>query len=193
MDLVFATNNQHKLEEIKALISPNIKLLGLDDIHCKEELPETQLTLQGNALQKARYIFDHYKVNCFADDTGLEIDALDGRPGVFSARYAGEQKSACDNMNKVLKEMDNIKNRSANFKTVISLIINNKEFLFEGIVYGNILRDKRGKKGFGYDPIFMPHNYTLSFAEMSLEEKNKISHRAIAVKKLVDYLNTFLK
>lgn len=193
MDLVFATNNQNKLQEIKALISPHINLLTLADIGCVEELPETQLTLEGNALQKAKYVFDQYKVNCFADDTGLEIEALNGRPGVFSARYAGEEKSADRNMRKVLSEMKGVKNRTAYFKTVISLIINNKEVLFKGIVNGIILERKRGKKGFGYDPIFVPEGYQISFAEMSLDEKNKISHRAMAVKKLVDYLNFTLK
>jgi XTP/dITP diphosphohydrolase len=190
MELIFATQNQNKIKEIQVLLPSTIRLLGLVDIGCNEELPETQSTLEGNASQKARYIFEKYKVNCFADDTGLEIVALNGRPGVYSARYSGEEKNADNNMSKVLKELKKNENRSANFKTIISLIINSKEYLFEGIVNGKILTSKRGQKGFGYDPIFQPEGYNKSFAEMSLEEKNKISHRALAVKKLVDYLSS---
>lgn len=188
IDLVFATNNSNKLKEVKELLPSKINLLGLKDIGCNEDLSETQTTLEGNALQKARYVYDKYNINCFADDTGLEIDALDGRPGVYSARYAGEGKNAGDNMNKVLLEMNKMKNRKANFKTIISLMINNKEYLFEGLVYGNILTEKKGQSGFGYDPVFQPEGYNKSFAEMNLEEKNKISHRAIAVKKLIEFL-----
>ena len=190
MNLVFATNNQNKIEEIKSLVSQKINLLSLNDIACKEELPETKNTLEGNALQKARYVFDHYQVNCFADDTGLEIDALDGRPGVFSARYAGEKKDAGDNMKKVLDEMSGAENRKAKFRTVVALVVDDKEFLFEGVVHGEITKEKRGGLGFGYDPIFVPDGSTLSFAEMNLVDKNKISHRAMAVKKLIEFLES---
>jgi XTP/dITP diphosphohydrolase len=191
MRLVFATNNKNKVYEVSKLITGRIKLLGLDDIHCTDELPETQPTLEGNALQKARYVYEHFKCDCFADDTGLEIEGLDGRPGVISARYAGEGKRAEDNMNKVLAEMSGMKNRKAKFRTVIALILEGKEYLFEGAVQGSILEKKQGEKGFGYDPIFSPDGEDgLSFAEMSIEKKNEISHRARAVKKLVEFLNT---
>ena len=189
MQLVFATNNKNKILEIVPLIHGGIKLISLNDIGCMEEIPETSDTIEGNASQKARYVYDKYGRNCFADDTGLEIEALGGQPGVRSARYAGEDRKAEENMNKVLQEMQNISNRAARFKTVISLIIDGREKQFEGFVKGIILTEKRGKKGFGYDPIFMPDGYNISFAEMTLEEKNKISHRAIAVKKLAEYLN----
>lgn len=190
MELVFATNNKHKIEEVQHLLKKDVHLLSLEDIHCKEELPETGDTLQANASQKAKYVYGKFHVNCFADDTGLEIEALDGRPGVYSARYAGEEKSADKNIKKVLGELEGIKNRKAFFKTIISLIINDKEYLFEGIVKGTISNEIRGIKGFGYDPIFVPEGYDISFAEMPLEEKNKISHRARAVKKLAEFLNT---
>jgi XTP/dITP diphosphohydrolase len=197
MELVFATNNRHKIEEVQHLLKNNFRLLSLQDIDCREELPETGNTLEANASQKAKYVHERFGVNCFADDTGLEIEALNGKPGVYSARYAGEEKSAQKNIEKVLAEMKGIQNRNALFKTVISLIINNKKYLFEGIVNGIISSDITGSKGFGYDPIFVPHPQPLSpgrgertFAEMSLEEKNKISHRAIAVKKLAEFLNT---
>lgn len=193
MDLVFATNNQNKINEIKTLVSPYINLLSLSDIGCEEELPETQNTLEGNALQKAKFVFDNYHVNCFADDTGLEIDSLGGRPGVFSARYAGGENSADKNIEKVLGEMVGVDDRRARFRTLVSLIIGGHEMLFEGIVDGVISTQKNGNKGFGYDPIFVPKGYQRSFAEMSLTEKNKISHRAMAVKKLVDYLNSVSK
>jgi len=198
MQLVFATNNKNKLYEVSKAITSEIKLLSLTDINCFEELPETNPTLEENALQKARYVFEKYKTNCFADDTGLEIEALGGKPGVFSARYAGENKNADDNMNKVLAEMQNTENRKAKFRTVIALIMEDKKYLFQGEVQGTILKEKRGEKGFGYDPIFSPDHPLapsldkeggLSFAEMPIEEKNKISHRAIAVKKLVEFLN----
>ena len=187
--LIFATNNQHKLEEVIHLIKDNYKILSLKDINCFEEIPETSDTIKGNASQKSHYIFDKFVIDCFADDTGLEIESLDGRPGVYSARYAGEEHNFEKNMNKVLAEMDGITNRKARFKTVISLILNGKENFFEGIIKGIILTEKRGQEGFGYDPIFQPIGYNLAFAEMPLEEKNKISHRAIAIKNLVNYLN----
>lgn len=188
--LVFATGNQNKVNEIQQLIPSNIKLLGLKDINVSEEIPETQPTIEGNASQKAFYIYTNYHANCFADDTGLEIEALDNRPGVLSARYAGESKNAEDNMLKVLNELNGISNRKARFKTVISLVIDGKEQQFEGVVNGTIAHEKIGIKGFGYDPIFVPDGTTKSFAEMDLEEKNKISHRAKAVNKLVEYLTT---
>lgn len=189
MTLVFATANQNKVKEIQALIPDSIRLLGLSDIQCLEEIPETQPTVEGNAAQKAFYVFEKYHHNCFADDTGLEVEALDNRPGVMSARYAGDAKNASDNMDKLLAELKNETNRTARFKTIISLVINGEETLFEGVVEGTILKEKRGEKGFGYDPIFLPHGSDRSFAEMELAEKNKISHRALAVNKLVAYLN----
>ena len=188
MKLVFATNNQHKVHEIQELLDASIELLSLKDIHCNDEIPENQDTLEGNASEKAFYIYNKYGVNCFADDTGLEIEALNSEPGVYSARYAGEERSAEKNMNLVLDKLSIINNRKARFRTVISLVIEGRETQFEGIVEGQILREKRGITGFGYDPIFQPDEANLSFAEMPLEEKNKISHRARAVHKLVEYL-----
>lgn len=188
MKLVFATNNQHKLKELQAILGKGFELGGLAEIGCYEDIPEEQATLEGNASQKAFYVHHKYNVACFADDTGLEIDSLDGRPGVFSARYAGETKDPDANMEKVLKEMAKIKNRKARFRTVISLVVDGKEKQFEGIVEGTILYEKRGNSGFGYDPVFLPSGFTETFAEMDLETKNKISHRGRAVEKLVDYL-----
>lgn len=188
MELVFATNNRHKLEEVQSLLGNEIKLLSLKEIGCFDEIPEDFETLKENAAQKARYIFDKYKINCFADDTGLEIHALNGEPGVYSARYAGESCSFDDNMNKVLEKMQGIENRKACFKTVIALIIEGKEYYFEGQVNGEMLKEKTGSDGFGYDPIFKPEGFDLSFAQMSLDEKNKISHRARATEKLVEFL-----
>lgn len=188
MDLVFATNNQHKLQELQAILGDEFRLLSLKDIGCNEDIPEEQPTLEGNASQKSHYIFNKFGYNCFADDTGLEIDALNGEPGVYSARYAGEEKSAEANMEKVLRKMAKINSRKARFRTVISLIINGKEDLFEGIVNGEILFSKKGGSGFGYDPIFQPDGFEKSFAEMEMDEKNKISHRGRAVQKLVDFL-----
>jgi XTP/dITP diphosphohydrolase len=191
MKLVFATANKNKVKEIAQLIPDSIQLLSLQDIHCLEEIPETKPSIEENASQKAFYIYEKYHNNCFADDTGLEIEALNGRPGVLSARYAGEGKNAEDNMNKILAEMHEISNRKARFKTIISLVIEGKEIRFEGIVNGTLLAQKKGDKGFGYDPIFAPDEaHGRSFAEMELPEKNKISHRAIAVTKLVKYLNS---
>jgi len=188
MKLVFATNNKDKLEELQAILGDHFTLLSLKDIECFDEIPEEQPTLEGNASQKAYYIYDKFGMNCFADDTGLEIEALDGEPGVFSARYAGEDKNSEANMNKVLEKLAKINDRKARFRTVISLVIDGEEKQFEGIVNGEILAEKRGDSGFGYDPIFKPKGFDQSFAEMGLEDKNKISHRGRAVQKLVDYL-----
>jgi XTP/dITP diphosphohydrolase len=188
MKLVFATNNQNKLKELQSLLGEEIELLSLADIHCFDEIPEDHETLEENASQKAKYIFDKFKLNCFADDTGLEIEALNNEPGVYSARYAGENNDANANMKKVLSKLKAYENRKAVFRTVISLFIEGKETQFEGIVKGIILEKERGVDGFGYDPIFEPEGYELSFAEMDLAEKNKISHRGVAVRKLVDYL-----
>lgn len=190
MKIVFATNNQHKLEEIKDIFPNNFEIVSLKDIGCNEEIPEDYETLEENALQKALFIKNKYGYDCFADDTGLEVDALDGKPGVYSARYAGENRSAEDNMKKVLMEMEQENERNARFKTVIALSMSGKEYLFEGSVEGKILEEKRGEKGFGYDPIFQPRNYDKSFAEMTNEEKNKISHRGRAVKKLIDFFKS---
>lgn len=193
MKLVFATNNQHKLHEIKQLIGSSIQLLSLADIDCNDDIPETQETIEGNASEKAFYIWNKYQINCFADDTGLEIEALNGEPGVYSARYAGEEKSPEKNIELVLQKLTKINNRKARFKTIISLVINGEEVQFEGIVDGKILEEKRGQSGFGYDPIFQPDESSFSFAEMPLAEKNKISHRGRATQKLVDYLNQLIK
>jgi len=191
MNIVFATNNKHKLEEVQHLLNKKIRLLSLSDIGCLDEIPEDYETLKENALQKASYVFQKYSVNCFADDTGLEIDALNGEPGVYSARYAGEAKSFDDNMNKVLSKMIGIKERTARFKTVIALILDGVEYFFEGAIEGEILTEKHGLEGFGYDPIFKPIGYNQSFAQMPLEQKNKISHRALASQKLADFLINF--
>lgn len=186
--IVFATNNPNKLKEIKLLTKNQFEILSLEDIGCSEELSETHDTIVENAFEKANYIFRKYKTNCFAEDTGLEITALNGAPGVFSARYAGEQKSADDNIQLVLKKMQGIKNRSAQFKTVICLILNGKEKYFTGIIKGKITEKPRENKGFGYDPIFQPDGSELTFAEINLAEKNKISHRALAMKQLLFFL-----
>ncbi len=189
MELVFATNNQHKLQEIQALLGSAIHVRSLKDIHCDEDIPETGATLEANALQKSEYIYEKFSVNCFADDTGLEVKALNGEPGVYSARYAGAEKDAEANMQKVLDLLEGKSNREARFRTVISLIIDGKEHQFEGIVEGYILEERTGKDGFGYDPIFKPAGYDQSFAEMSMSLKNEISHRGRAIKKLIDFLN----
>ena len=188
MEIVFATNNNHKLREVQEKLPGFITVKSLKSINFDEEIPETGDTLEQNASQKSHYIFDRYKINCFADDTGLEIDALNGAPGVYSARFAGNNCSFDDNMDKVLELMKHETNRKAKFRTVISLILNEKEYFFEGEIKGEILTRKQGEKGFGYDPIFRPEGYSESFAEMPLEQKNKISHRALAVNKLVDFL-----
>jgi XTP/dITP diphosphohydrolase len=186
--LVFATNNDHKLREIKQILPSEFELLSLNDIGCTDDIPETGTTLEVNAAQKSFYIWNKYGINCFADDTGLEIEVLDNEPGVYSARYAGEDRNSIANMLKVLDKMTNRTNRKARFRCVISLVIDAEEKQFEGIVEGKILNEKRGGAGFGYDPIFMPDGYNLSFAEMPADEKNQISHRGRAVMKLVDYL-----
>jgi len=188
MKLVFATNNKHKLEEVIKIINEGFELLSLKDIECFEDIPETQNTIEGNALQKSQYIYEKYKLNCFADDTGLEIDALNGEPGVYSARYAGEDCSFEDNVKKVLKKLEGVENRNAQFKTVISLVIDGKETQFEGIIKGTILKNIKGTSGFGYDPIFQPEGYDKTFAELPSEVKNEISHRGLATKKLASFL-----
>ena len=193
MKIVFATNNPNKLAEIRQLMPEGIEILSLKDINCLEELPETSDTLEDNAAQKAFYVFDNYGHNCFADDTGLEIDALDGRPGVYSARYAGSECKAEDNIQKILGEMKGEMNRDAAFRTIISLVIDGKEFQFEGEVEGQIIPEKWGEKGFGYDPIFLAHGHQKSFAQMSMEEKGAISHRGQAVKKLIQFLEKRVK
>jgi XTP/dITP diphosphohydrolase len=189
MKLVFATNNPNKLSELQALVPDVIEILSLKDINCNEELPETSPTLHENALQKAQYVYQNYGFNCFADDTGLEIEALGGAPGVCSARYAGEDCKSEANMKKVLKKLENVENRSAKFRTVIALIINGEENLFQGECNGEITKNKSGLEGFGYDPIFIPVGYEITFAEMSKQEKGVISHRGRAVKELVGFLH----
>lgn len=204
--IVFATNNQHKLDEIRSILGTKFEIVSLAEIGCHEDIPETGQTLEENALQKAQYVYDHYGMSCFADDTGLEVDALNGAPGVFSARYAsGEGHDSEANMNKLLAELENNNNRRAQFRTVIALILKEEREVesgeksetkvenltpirFEGIVKGQITRQKSGKEGFGYDPIFQPDGYDQTFAELGMEIKNHISHRARAVKKLADYL-----
>ncbi|MFC0875162.1 non-canonical purine NTP diphosphatase [Saccharicrinis sp. FJH2] len=187
--IVFATNNQHKLTEVRALLSDNFDVVGLNEIGCFEDIPETADTLEGNALIKARYVAERYKMDCFADDTGLEVEALDNAPGVYSARYAGPQKSADDNIERLLKELGGKENRHAQFRTVVALIMHDGEQLFEGVVKGYITSERHGVEGFGYDPVFLPEGKNKTFAEMGLSEKNTISHRAKAVNKLVSYLN----
>jgi XTP/dITP diphosphohydrolase len=186
--LCFATNNAHKLEEIHAILGNSFELLSLKDIGCTEELPETGNTLEANSLQKAQYLYDHYQVNCFADDSGLEVHALGGEPGVDSAHYAGPQRSHADNVNLLLKNLTGKADRSARFRTVITLIQNGEVSQFEGSIKGKIISELRGTEGFGYDPVFVPEEYETTFAEMSLTEKGKISHRARAFEKLVAYL-----
>ena len=185
--LVFATNNNNKLKEIRSAIS-HFEIVGLKDISINEDIPETGNTLKANALQKAKYIYEKTGLDCFADDTGLEIEALDGKPGVHSARYAGPECDSESNIKKVLRDLKSYENRKAQFKTVIALIINGKEYFFDGKVKGDILKSKTGNDGFGYDPIFKPNGFNESFAEMSVELKNNISHRGLAVKKLVKFL-----
>jgi XTP/dITP diphosphohydrolase len=188
--LVFATNNRHKLQEVAAKIKGRIKLLSLDDIGCDDDIAETGLTFGENASIKSNYIYHKYHLNCFGDDSGLEIDALNGEPGVYSARYAGKQGDHEANINKVLEKLGSTENRKAYFRTVISLIWEGEEHFFEGAVEGVIRHRCTGSEGFGYDPVFQPDEYNITFAEMSLDEKNRISHRAIAVEKLVTFLGT---
>ena len=186
--LVFATNNQHKLEEVQLKVGNTFKIISLNEIGYNDDIEETGLTLEENASIKSKFIHDKFKVDCFADDTGLEIEALNNEPGVFSARYSGD-RDFIKNMNLVLSNLENNPNRKARFRTVISLILRNQEYIFEGIVNGNIRTKPIGSVGFGYDPIFEPDGYAITFAEMNLAEKNKISHRGIAVQKLIDFLN----
>lgn len=186
--LVFATHNVHKLEEVKRLLPDTINLLSLTDVNFNDEIEETETTIEGNALLKARTIYSKTKINCFSDDSGLLIDALNGAPGVYSARYAGEPKNDHANTEKVLAQLMKEANRKAHFKTVIALIMNGQEYLFEGIINGTIINEKKGTNGFGYDPIFVPDGYSNTFAELSSQEKSSISHRAIAVQKMMDVL-----
>jgi len=189
--LVFTTNNVHKLEEISSILGEKVELLSLKDINCHVDIPETADTLEGNAMLKAEYIFENYGLDCFADDTGLEVEALNGAPGVYSARYAGgEGYNAEANMQKLLQDIQGVQNRKAQFRTTICLILDGKKHLFEGVVKGEIIKEKRGGSGFGYDPIFVPEGYSKTFAEMGNETKNKISHRALAVEKLCRFLKT---
>jgi len=193
--IVFATNNEHKLAEVRAILSNHFEILSLKDINCHEDIPETADTLEGNARQKAEYISQHYHVDCFADDTGLEVDALNGAPGIYSARYAslngtGTAHDSQANINRLLKELHLINNRKAQFRTAICLILDNQEYLFEGIVKGEIIKEQRGSAGFGYDSVFKPTGYDQTFAELGEDIKNTISHRAKAVEKLADFLKS---
>ena len=188
MKLVFATNNRHKLQEVRDIVGDRVEVLSLADIGCYDDIPETADTLQGNALIKARHIYEKYGFDCFADDTGLEVEALDGAPGVYSARYAGEECDSEANMRKLLENLTGKTNRNAQFRTVIALIINGEEMLFNGIVKGVIATEKNGDSGFGYDPIFVPEGHSASFAQMSSEMKNSMSHRFRATQQLSDYL-----
>lgn len=187
--LVFATNNAHKLSEIRAILGDKIEILSLKDINCEADIPETANTFEGNAAQKAEYIYNNYQMDCFADDSGLEVEALNGEPGIYSARYAGgDGHNSEANMDKLLKNLEGIDNRKAQFHTVICLIINGEKYFFEGIMKGNITETKQGNEGFGYDPIFSPEGYNLTVAQLGNDVKNKISHRAIATQKLCSYL-----
>lgn len=188
--LVFATNNKHKLDEVRKITANLVNIVSLAEINCLEDIPETADTLEGNALLKARYIKEHYGFDCFADDTGLEVEALNNAPGVYSARYAGPGHDAQANMRKLLCEMEGKENRKARFRTVIALILDGKEYLFDGIINGVITTEKKGESGFGYDPIFMPDGYTQTFAELGDDIKNTISHRALAVHKLAEFLSS---
>lgn len=186
--LVFATNNSHKLEEVKAILGESIQVVSLKEIGCQEDIPETADTLEGNALQKAHYIKEHYGYDCFADDTGLEVEALGNQPGVFSARYAGPEHNSEANVRKLLSELEGKENRKARFRTAIALLLDGKEYLFEGIINGTITENCKGHSGFGYDPIFTPDQYQQTFAEMGDKLKNKISHRALAIEQLSTFL-----
>ncbi len=188
MKIVFATNNENKIKEIQSMLPPNIEIISLESIGCQEEIPETADTIAENAIMKANYVTNKYGYDCFADDTGLEVDVLNGEPGVYSARYAGDQRSTEDNMTKLLFNLENAKNRNARFKTVITLNLKGEQYLFTGICKGEITLEKTGDQGFGYDPIFRPENYKETFAQLSLETKNKISHRGKATRKLIEFL-----
>ena len=187
-DYIFATNNKHKLAEVRAMLGDTVKVLSLSDVGQEGDIPETADTLEGNALQKAQWVYERTGRDCFADDTGLEVNALNGRPGVYSARYAGEHCSFDDNINKLLQELDGVKQRSARFRTVVCMIENGEPHYFEGIVDGKILTERYGREGFGYDPVFMPEKYAVSFAEMPSEVKNSISHRGRAIEKMKEWL-----
>ncbi|MXV51773.1 non-canonical purine NTP diphosphatase [Pedobacter sp. HMF7647] len=189
MILVFATNNEHKLAEVQALIGDKFQLRTLKDINCLDDIPETGNTFEENAIQKTEYIYKAHHINCFADDSGLEVEALNGAPGVYSARYSGSRDSET-NLQLVLEKLKGSENRKANFRSVISLMLDGKQHLFEGAVHGTIRNEKAGDDGFGYDPIFQPDGYDITFAEMNAEEKNRISHRGIAIRKMVEYLKT---
>lgn len=192
MKLVFASNNKNKIAEIQQLIGDKFEIVSLEEIGCTEDIPETADTIEGNAILKAQYVYEKYGLSCFADDTGLEIEALNGEPGAYSARYAGEHKNAGDNMALVLQKLESQTNRSAQFKTVIALNFGSEHFLFEGIVKGTITPVKRGNEGFGYDPIFQPEGFDVTFAEMSMQQKSTISHRGKAVEKLVNFLKRMM-
>ncbi len=191
MKLVFATNNAHKLDEIRKIVGENIEILSLNDINCHADIPETGNTLDANAFIKAKYVKDNFRLDCFADDTGLEVEALNGAPGVYSARYAGEGCNPQNNMRKLLEEMKDATNRKAAFRTVIALILGDKTYYFEGKVEGRIIEEKRGEHGFGYDPIFIPDGYDKTYAELGDEIKNTISHRALATQKLLKFLKDY--
>ena len=188
MQLVFASNNKNKIKEIQLLVPPTIQILSLDDIGCTEDIAETAATIEGNAMLKANYVTEKYGYDCFADDSGLEVQALNGEPGVFSARYAGEPKNDENNIAKLLTNLKDVKNKKANFKTVICLNSKGKQHLFTGIINGQIIEERIGTNGFGYDPIFVADGYQKTFAELTLEEKSNISHRGIAVKELITFL-----
>ncbi|PLX08924.1 MAG: non-canonical purine NTP pyrophosphatase [Marinilabiliales bacterium] len=188
---VFATNNQHKLEEVREIAEERFEIMGLKDINCFEDIPENQNTLEGNSLQKARYVFEKYNINCFADDTGLEVDALNGAPGVYSARYAGQDKNSEDNIDKLLNELKDLPFRKARFRTVVALVLDGKEYFFEGIVEGEIIEQRKGEGGFGYDAVFMPEGLNATFAELPPLVKNSISHRAIAIQKMLYFLRHY--
>ncbi len=187
-ELIFATGNAHKLREAREMLGDKFQLKSLIDIGCSEDIPETSNSIEGNALQKARYVFDHFGIDCFAEDTGLEVDSLNGEPGIFSARYAGEAKNAEANMDLLLKKMEAVENRRAQFRTVIALILEGKEYTFEGVAIGDIRRSRSGSGGFGYDPIFQPDGFHHTFAELSASEKNAVSHRGQAIQKLIRFL-----
>jgi XTP/dITP diphosphohydrolase len=191
MKICFATNNPKKIEEVKAALGEEFTLLSLKDIGCEEELPETGDTLEHNALEKAKYVYDNYGVSCFADDTGLEVEALDNAPGVYSGRFAGEPRSDARNVELLLQKLDGQKNRRARFRTVVALILEGEEHKFEGVAKGVITEKRSGDKGFGYDPVFRPEGFEETFAEMSMEDKNQISHRGKAVEKLADFLHSY--
>jgi len=193
MKLVLASNNKHKLEEMRAILNGIVEVVSLSDINCHDEIPEEQPTIEGNALQKARYIYEKFGVDCFADDTGLEVECLNGEPGVYSARYAGEHPTFDDNIAKLLANMKGKENRKARFRTAIALILGGREYMFEGEVTGCIIEEYRGGNGFGYDPVFLPDGYFETFAELSSEIKNKISHRGNAAKKLAMFLTNHIQ